>query len=72
MRWELPVDVELTVVWQIIVDNQRDLLNVQTSSPYISGNQNTTAYKEENNEVVIFNTTSEVAFQKIVRNYCEM
>ena len=40
------MDVELTIVWQIIVYNQRDLLNVQSSSPNISGDQHTTATEQ--------------------------
>lgn len=35
----LPVDVQLTVVGQIIVDDKRHLLHVNTTGPNISGDQ---------------------------------
>lgn len=37
----IPVDVKLSVVGQVIVDDQRHLRNVQTSSPNVSGDQHT-------------------------------
>ena len=33
----LPVDVQLTVVGQVIVDDQGHLLHINTSGPHISG-----------------------------------
>ena len=36
------VDVQLTTVGQIVVDDERDLLNVQTTAPHIGGDQYTT------------------------------
>ena len=50
-----PVDVQLSVVGQIIVDNQGDLLNINTTSPHVCSNQNTTlsrsTTKNNNNTV---------------------
>lgn len=34
------MDVELSVVGQVVVDDQRNLGNIQTSSPNIRGDQN--------------------------------
>ncbi len=35
------VDVELTVVGQVVVDDQRDLLHVNAARPHVCGDQNT-------------------------------
>jgi hypothetical protein len=35
------VDVELTVVGQVVVDDQRDLLHVNAARPHVSGDQDT-------------------------------
>lgn len=34
------MDVQLTVVGQVVVDHQRHLRNVQTTRPYVSADQN--------------------------------
>lgn len=43
----LPVDVQLTVVRQVIVDDQWYLLHINTPSPNISGNEYTTVKKKK-------------------------
>lgn len=35
------MDIQLTIVGQIIVDDQADLLNVNTTSPDVSGDEDT-------------------------------
>lgn len=42
----VPVDVQLSVVGQVVVDNERHLRNVQTSSPNICRYQHATENKE--------------------------
>ena len=37
-----PVDVELTVVGQVVVDDQGNLLHVDPSGPHVCGDQHTT------------------------------
>jgi hypothetical protein len=34
------VDVEFSVVWQVVVDDQRDLLDVDAASPHVGRDQN--------------------------------
>lgn len=33
------MDVELSIVGQVIIDDERHLLNVETSTPYISSDE---------------------------------
>ena len=64
------MNVQLTVVRQVVVDNQRNLLNIDTSGPHICWNQHPTAEKKEqfkwslvitlvkldnNNTIIVFN-----------------
>lgn len=42
----VPVDVELSVVGQVVVDDERHLRNVQTSCPNICRDQHATENKE--------------------------
>jgi hypothetical protein len=35
------MDVQLTIVWQIIIHNERNLRNIQTTRPDIGGNEDT-------------------------------
>jgi len=37
----LPVDVQLSVVWQVVVDDEGHLLNIETTRPHVSRDQNT-------------------------------
>lgn len=41
---KLPVYIQFTVVRQVIIYNQRNLLNVNSASPNIGCNQNSPAY----------------------------
>ena len=43
-----PVDIQLPVVWQVIVDDKRDLLYVYTTCPDIGGDQHTTTQTYHN------------------------
>ena len=43
-----PVDIQLPVVWQVIVDDKRDLLYVDTTCPDIGGDQHTTTQTYHN------------------------
>jgi hypothetical protein len=53
---ELPVDVQLTIVGQIIVDNERHLLHVNATRPHVGGYQDTTGttYSKFTRELVSF------------------
>ena len=42
-----PVNVQFTIVWEIIVDNKRHLLYINASSPNISRNQHTTSERRK-------------------------
>lgn len=43
----LPVDVQFTVVGKVIADDQGDLLDVKSTSPHVSGDQNTAGARSE-------------------------
>ena len=43
-----PVHIQLTVVWQVIVDDKRDQLYVDTTCPDIGGDQHTTTQTYHN------------------------
>ena len=45
-KFHLPMDVQFTIVWEIIVDDQWDLWDIQTPSPDISRNQNSAVQKK--------------------------
>lgn len=34
-----PVDVEFSVVWEVVADDEGHLLHVQTSAPHVGGDQ---------------------------------
>lgn len=36
------MNVVLAVGWEVVVDDKRDLLDIDTASQQVSGNQNTT------------------------------
>uniref|UniRef100_A0A914NDG4 Candidate secreted effector n=1 Tax=Meloidogyne incognita TaxID=6306 RepID=A0A914NDG4_MELIC len=43
------MNIQFTIVWKIVVDNKRDLRNVQPTSPNISADQNSTKIKKARN-----------------------
>lgn len=43
----IPVNVQFTIVWKVIVDNQRHLLDINTSGPHICWYQHSTEAETE-------------------------
>lgn len=41
------MDVQLSVVGKIVVDDERNLRNIQTSGPNVCGDQHSTAQEEQ-------------------------
>ena len=54
----LPVNVQFTIVWQVVVDNQRHLLHIYASSPHICWDQHSTAWNKQREDVRVKHFTS--------------
>ena len=54
----LPVNVQFTIVWQVVVDNQRHLLHIYASSPHICWDQYSTAWNKQREDVRVKHFTS--------------
>ncbi len=50
---DVPVDVQLSVVGQIVVNDERHLRHVQTSGPNVCGDQHSTAREKADHKHMI-------------------
>ena len=68
----LPVNVQFTIVWQVVVDNQRHLLHIYASSPHICWDQHSTAWNKQREDVRVKHFTSwrkNITFEKATHNF---
>lgn len=48
----VPVDVQLSVVGKIVVNDERNLRNIQTSGPNVCGDQHSTAQEKQQKDYI--------------------
>ena len=68
----LPVNVQFTIVWQVVVDNQRHLLHIYASSPHICWDQHSTAWNKQREDVRVKHFKSwrkNITFEKATHNF---